>query len=177
MLVCVCVCVCTSYGMKINQSKTKFFVICGSLCDRESLRLDGLVVEPCKQYVYLGSPFMCDRSASSAVKAHARTKMSHVNKFVSFLKKNNDVPFIVKRRIFDAALMSSLLYGCESWLNADLRPVTKLYNLCLKHLLGVRTTNCNEMCYLELGYPPLKDLVRSRQKIFFLEKCGRSVHL
>ena len=95
--VCVCVCVCANYGMKINQSKTKFFVICGSLCDRESLRLDGLVVEPCKQYVYLGSPFMCDRSASSAVKAHARTKMSHVNKFVSFLKKNNDVPFIVKK--------------------------------------------------------------------------------
>lgn len=158
---------CDTYGMKINESKTKFFVICGNQSDRESFELGDFVVEPCEQYVYLGSPFTCDGSVSSSVKAHANTKMAHVNKFVSFLKKNNDVPLIVKKRIFDAALMSTLLYGCESWLNADLRPVVKIYNLCMKQLLGVRGTTCNEMCYVELGYPPLKELVRSKQRKFF----------
>ncbi len=73
-----------------------------------------------------------------------------------FLKKNSDIPFVVKKRIFDAAFMSAILYGCESWLNADLRPVTKLYNLCIKQLLGVRTTSCNDLCYVEFDYPPLR---------------------
>ena len=36
-------------------------------------------------------------------------KLYHVLKFVSFVKKNNDVPFIVKRCVLDADLMSSLL--------------------------------------------------------------------
>ena len=39
--------------------------------------------------------------------------MPHVLKFVSFIKKNNDVPFRVKQEVFDAALMSSLIYGWE----------------------------------------------------------------
>ena len=31
------------------------------------------------------------------------------------------MPFAIKRRIFEACLLSGLLYGCESWLNGDLR--------------------------------------------------------
>ena len=63
--------------------------------------------------------------------------------------------------------MSTILYRCESWLDADLRPVVKLYNWAIKLLLGVRKTTCNDTCYLELGLPPLQDLVRSRQRKFF----------
>ena len=78
---------------------------------------------PCTSYVYLGSPFTSDGSVSSALKLHAKTKMGHVLKFISFVSKNNDIPFVVKRRVFDAALMSALLYGCESWVGADLKPM------------------------------------------------------
>ncbi|MPC91403.1 hypothetical protein E2C01_086438 [Portunus trituberculatus] len=35
------------------------------------------------------------------------------------LGKNSDVPFAVKRRVFDVTFMFTLLYGCESWLGAD----------------------------------------------------------
>ena len=89
--------------------------------------------------------------------------------------KNNDIPFNVKKRIFDAALMSAILYGCESWLNADLRPVAKLYNWGLKLLLGVRRTTSNDICYTELGYPPLQDLVKSRQRKFFSRNIAGTI--
>ena len=158
---------CDTYGMRINVGKTKFFVICGTAHDSRTIELDGLIVEPCTQYVYLGSIFTADGSVSSSVAAHARSRMAHINKFVSFLSKNNDIPFVVKKRVFDAALMSAVLYGCESWLNADLRPIIKLYNWGLKLLLGVRKTTCNDLCYIESGYPPLQDLVRSKQRRFF----------
>ena len=59
------------------------------------------------------------------------TKMCLVLKFDSIVNKNNDIPFVVKRKVFEAALMSSLLYGCDSWLNGDLKPIVKLYSWCL----------------------------------------------
>lgn len=82
--------------------------------------------------VYLGSPFTADGSVSSSVRAHADAKMPHVIKFVSFLNKNNDIPFRVKKRVFEACLVSTILYGCESWLNADLRPIKKAVQLVTK---------------------------------------------
>ncbi len=158
---------CDEYGMRINAEKTKFFVISGGPGDAEPLRVDGLVVQHCTSYTYLGSPFTCDGSVSSSVKVHAQNKLCHVLKFVSFIRKNNDIPFIVKRRLFDAALMSALLYGCESWVCADVKPVAKLYNWAIKELLGVRKTTANLVCYAELGYPSLPDLVRYRQHKFY----------
>ncbi len=158
---------CDDYSMTINMSKTKFFVINGNAEDYEPLRVDGLVVTRCNRYVYLGSPFTADGSVSKDVKEHADTVVKHIIKFTSFLNKNNDIPFIVKRRIFEAAVMSVVLYGCESWLNADLRPIAKLYNWALKSLLSVRGTTCNNLCYAEAGYPPVESLVKSRQRNFF----------
>ena len=145
--------------MIINASKTKFFVIGGSQREAEPLRVGELVISSCISYVYLGSPFASDGSISSAVKLHAKNKLCQVLKFVSFVKKNNDIPFIVKRRVFEAALMSSLLYGCESWVGADLKPIVRLYNWALKHLLGVRKSTPNDVCYAEVGHPSLPDLL------------------
>ncbi len=84
---------------------TIFFVIHGAPKDNEAIHVDGLVVERCTQYVYLGSPFTADGSASSAVRAQAGAKMAHVKKFISFLRKNNDIPFEVKKSVFIACLM------------------------------------------------------------------------
>ena len=44
-----------------------------------------------------------------------------------------------------------------------------LYNMCNKHLLGVRKTTNTNLCLIELGLPPLKALIKHRQKKFF--KC------
>ena len=62
---------------------------------------------------------------------------------------------MVKKNESDAALMSSLIYGCESWMAADMKPMVKLYNWCLKKLLGVRKSNCNDVCYMWNQVTPL----------------------
>ncbi len=86
---------CGTHGMSINMNKTKFFVIHGSASDGEPMKVGGLTVEPCEQYMYLGSPFTADGSTSSAIKVHVHQKMCQVLKFVSFVTKNNDVPFYI----------------------------------------------------------------------------------
>ncbi len=84
------------------QKRLKFFVISGGpgdaqgqinsfgFGDAEPLRVDGLEVQHCTSYTYLGSPFTCDGSVSSVMKVHAQNKLCHVLKFVTFICKNND---------------------------------------------------------------------------------------
>ena len=168
---------CNEYGMKVNNDKTKFFVVNGEAGDKQALCVDGHVIDHCTSYVYLGSCFTCDGSVSTSVKQHATQKISHVLKFVSFVEKNNTVPFIVKRRVFDAALTSSLLYSCESWLSADIKPLIKLYHWALKALLGVRKNTSNLCCYAEIGYLHLKDLLQYRQHKFFHNLLQEKIQL
>ena len=94
-------------------------VISGSDKDVKSLLVNINMVKHCNKYVYLGSPFTSDGSVSPAVKAHATLKMPRMLKFVSFIKKSNDITCVVKKRVFDTTLMSTLLYGCESWMGKD----------------------------------------------------------
>ena len=158
---------CKSHGMIINYSKTKFMVVNGDNEDKEPILYNDMVINYSKQYIYLGSPFTDDGSPSTAIKIHANNKMCHVLKFVSFVKRNNDVPFMVKKRIFDAAVISTILYVSESWLNGDLKPIEKQYKWCIKQLLGVRKTTTNDLCLIELGLPPLSALVKAKQRKFF----------
>ena len=160
-----------------KYEKNNFFAINVRDEDKEALKVDRLTVLWCNRYVYLGSIFTSDGSVSSAIAAHASAKMCQILKFVSFIRKNIDIPFYVKRRIFDAALMSSILYGCESWINGSLRPVEKLYNWGIKQLLGVRMTTCNDLCYAELGVPPLKALVMMKQRKFFKSMWNERQHM
>lgn len=82
---------CDDYGMKINASKTVYFVIHGNMRGIEPFKVGDLTIESCEQYVYLGSPFTCDGSTTSAVKVHASAKMAYVSKFISFLKKTTSL--------------------------------------------------------------------------------------
>ncbi len=102
-------------------------------------------------------------NVSHSVRLHINFKLPFALKPVSFINKSNYVTFTVKCRVFAAALMPALLYGCESWIGVDLKPVTGLKNWCLKQLLGgggeeafhvrnvpvraVRYTLCNRQIY------------------------------
>ena len=72
--------------------------------------------------------------------------------------------------------LSKILYGCESWLNGDLKPISKIYNWALKQMLGVRLTTCNDVCYVESGYTSVQAIIKSKQRKFFVkmhsERCN-----
>ena len=51
---------CSDASMVINESKTKFIVICGDDTDRMPFVLNDITIKNCEQYVYLGSVFTQD---------------------------------------------------------------------------------------------------------------------
>ena len=91
-----------------------------------------------------------------------------MNKLVRFLDKNQNAPFDVKKKVVDACFNTSLLYGCESWLEDKVLPdLEQLYMKGIKSLLGIRSQITADVVLLESGYPSLRALIKSKQKAFF----------
>ena len=72
---------------------------------------------------------------------------------------NTSIPFYLKKQIFDSCLVSSILYGCETWLSDDLKEVNKVYIRMVKVLLGVRESTPTANCLIKLGLRDVNTLV------------------
>ena len=168
---------CREYGMVVNESKTKFMAFNGDDGDRLPFQLGNLSICHCDSYTYLGVIVTADGLAESSLKAHASDKLTQLNKLIIFLAVNHDAPFHIKKKVFDAAFSSAILYSCECWIKVPLRSIESLYNSALKALLGVRPTTCNDVCMIEAGVPAVSALVRSRQAKFFKEVFSTRSHL
>ena len=142
-------------------------VLNGSDADKENIVGDNLVIKLCDSYVYLGVAFTGCGKFQPSLKQHASDKLCHLLKYVSFVDKNVSYPFWVKKKVLDAALLSALTYGCESWMSEDLKAMQPYYMGAIKTLLGVRKTTPNDLCLVETGYPSLKGFVKDKQVKFF----------
>ena len=156
---------CSRSGMVINPDKTRFMVINGEDKDVTTMVVsDELTITNCSSYTYLGCIFTEDGLPESSVKQHLKSKQSHSLKFISFLSKNFDFPFWVKRKVLDSALFSTILYGCEVWLGNRIKVVTATYNASIRNLLGVRSTTATDLCLIEAGFPSLEARVKNTQR-------------
>ena len=131
---------CSQYGMEVNEIKTNLMVINGNPIDRQAFTTAGLTVKPTKLYIYLGSPFTEDGKINTVISTHLKTRTADLNKFRIFSKVNSTMPYQYKKKVLQAAIMSSLLYSCESWFTENLKEMEQLYVAALKSLLGVRET-------------------------------------
>ena len=157
---------CDEYGMIVNEVKTEFMVVNGSPCDREVIVVNGMIVKHCTSYVYLGVIVTENGSATTSLKAHVTEKKKHLNRLLIFLSRNHDAPFFVKRKVFDAAFSTAILYGCESWLNVSLEPVERMYMSAVRSLLDVRQSTPKLTCLLEAGIPSVRAVVKDKQSKF-----------
>ena len=158
---------CESYGMVINQSKTQFMAINGKEEDKKVFKCGSTDIIHCSKYTYLGAIFTADGSGVSSLKEHLKEKKKHLNRLYIFLATNYDAPFQVKKKVFEAAFTSAILYGCESWVDINLKPIKQMYMSGVKALLGVRKTIPESLCLLEAGIPPVESIIHNKQAQFF----------
>ena len=117
--------------------------------------------------MYLGAVFTQDAKIESSLAIHCKDKYKHVLKFFAFVAKNCNFPFWVKKKVFEAAILSAILYSCESWLSNSVKAIGRLYMSLLKSLLGVRISTPNDLCLIELGYPIVKGRIQQVHSRFF----------
>ena len=157
---------CEKYGMIVNDIKTNLMVINGSKKDRENFVVSNVTVKHAVSYVYLGSPFTENGNMNCVIKMHVKTRMKDLNKFKIFCIKNETMPYIYKKKVLEAVIMSSLSYGCETWLSDRAKEVEKLYIGAVKSLLGVRETTRNDAVLIEAGMPNMSEMIRKRTAAF-----------
>jgi hypothetical protein len=153
-------------GMEIHPDKSQFIVI--NSADVAPFFLNGLAIRHTPSYTYLGTP-ISNKSMREQIIEHVTSKQKHVRKYLSFLNRNSDAPFCVKRKVLESALTSAILYSAETWFAKDLSMVRASYLSSVKALLGVRVQTHSDLIYAELGIPAVDCIIRKRQ-LEFLSK-------
>ena len=150
-------------GMDIHPVKSQFLAI--NADDVSPFIIDGVTISNTDSYVYLGTPMM-DAGISKQVEEHLRSKLSHLFKFSSFVRKNADAPYAIKKTVWNSCMQSAVLYSCETWLTQSLSCLSRPYLRSIKELLGVRSQTCTSAVVVETGICEAKALIFSRQKNF-----------
>ena len=157
---------CKKYGMSINDLKKQMMVVNGTKEDRQEFKVYDITVKHTTSYVYPGSPFTESGKIKDVIKLHIKTRTKDLNKLRIFCKKNETMPYIFKKEVLEAMIVSSLLYACETWLGTDFKEVEKLYVSAVKAILGVRETTRNDTSLIEAGMPSIRERIRKRTRAF-----------
>ena len=161
--------------MEVNEIKTKLMVVNGNQKDREEFVSMGLTVKHAESYIYLGSPFTEDGKIQNVIAMHLKTRTADLNKFKIFCKVNVTMPYQYKKKVLQAAIISSLVYSCESWFTDSLKQMEQMYISALKSLLGVRETTRTDVVLLETGMPTLQELIKMRSTAFIKKNVNASI--
>ena len=137
---------------------------------KRPLHLNGKTIDYKDKYKYLGSWFTDDGKSESALKLHEPDQLSSVNKFAIFCHTNTSMPYHYKSLVMEAAVVSSVFYGCETWLMNNTKQATSMYNNMIRCLLGVRVNTSMKMCLIESGKQPAKHVINKRMRSFLTRK-------
>ena len=129
-------------GLTVSLPKTKFMVVGCGVTDEDRLPLpldDGGTVEHVSQFPYSGSLIAesgqsheeVDRRIASASRAFRALKRA--------VFKDSNLPVKTKRSVYNACVMSVLLYGSECWvlLRRDLKRLNSFHHRCVRTVLGI----------------------------------------
>jgi hypothetical protein len=129
-----------SIGLRINAAKTKIFSAGFSRGDILPVSLSGVAIEEVEQFRYLGSTFLPNGQCKHEIDA----RIDAARKAFFVLKKplwsRREISLQTKIKVFQAAIRSILLYGCETWplKIEDERRLMIFDHWCLRIILRVR---------------------------------------
>ena len=161
-------------GLLINQAKTEQFQLnVPPELEKENLLSRGKEIKIVEEFKYLGSYV---RSTEKDIDARIGLAWVAFAKLKSILRASR--PTIeFKMRLFNAACISILLYGCESWLlTEDLRKKLDVFaRNCYRTILNIRQSDdhvSNDDLYSRVKQRPIRDIIRERQ-LRFIGHCLR----
>ena len=125
------------YGMEISGEKSKVVVNSGDNTTVQ-ISMNGQQLEEVMAFKYLRATLTKDGRSTAEIKirlAIATASMAKLNKIWS----SKDVSFSTKIKLYKTLVLSTLLYGCESWtLTADsTKRIQAFENKCYRRMLGI----------------------------------------
>lgn len=105
-----------AYGMEISAEKSKILVSSHKHLPSPNITMNGQMLEEVRDFNYLGSFVSTDGSSTKEIKTRIGIATSAMTRLASIWKSSLQA----KVRLYKSLVLSTLLYGCESWtLTAD----------------------------------------------------------
>ena len=155
----------------VSEKKTKVMIVGGDgSVKRKSLKTGGLELEVVESFILVGSEISGEheRGALSEVKRRRALAAATFKSLLTILWKRREVSVEIKMRIFNACVLSRLLYGAETWVvyAGDLASLEAFQNNCLRRILRLswmeRVTGV-EVRRRCCGQPTIEEILRQRR--------------
>ena len=158
-------------NLMVSEKKTKVMIVGGDgSVKRKSLKTGGLELEVVESFILVGSEISGEheRGALSEVKRRRALAAATFKSLLTILWKRREVSVEIKMRIFNACVLSRLLYGAETWVvyAGDLASLEAFQNNCLRRILRLswmeRVTGV-EVRRRCCGQPTIEEILRQRR--------------
>ncbi|KAK3514603.1 hypothetical protein QTP70_021515 [Hemibagrus guttatus] len=152
------------FGLKINIKKTEVLYQPNSSRTQEvDVRVDGNILNSVPEFTYLGSTVTKDGQIDAEIQRRMAKASASFGRLHQRLWNNHHVSMKVKGKIYRAVVISTLLYGAESW-TVYRRHVKKLHAFMMRHLRSIlKITWIDKMTNKEIldrtGLPSMEDLL------------------
>ena len=151
-------------GLEINKSKTKHIRM--NALSTEAIQLDDDLIEEVNEFTYLGSKLTIDGSCDIEV----QTRISKASQAFGMLRniwKARNISLKTKLRLFKSNVMTTLLYGAESWkMTKTLSHKLEVFQRkCLRRILRIFWPNVinNDDLYERTHTRPIEEEIRKRR--------------
>ena len=128
---------CKEFGLTISIRKTE--VMGQDVPSPPSITIDNQVLEVADHFTYLGSIISSNLSLDSEIDKHIAKAASVMARLSKTVWSNNQLTSNTKLQVYQACVLSTLLYGCESW-TTYARQENRLESFhlhCLRCILGI----------------------------------------
>lgn len=148
-------------GLEINEEKTEVMIF--NLNTTEQVYLDGKPLKLVKNFKYLGSQMESSKVDFEHRRGLALGAFACMNKIWT----SKSIPLSLNVNIFQASVLSILLYGCESWV-IDPKMETEINafaNECYRTFLGIKRRDhvTIQSILSKVKMTPLTNIIRQRQ--------------
>ena len=125
------------FGLKINIKKTEVLYQSNSSRTREEdIMVDGNNLNPVLEFTYLGSTISSDACVDDEIQRRMAKASASFSRLRQRLWNNHHVSMRVKGNIYRAIVLSTLLYGAETW-TVYRRQGKKLHAFMMRHLRSI----------------------------------------
>lgn len=158
---------CNEWKLSINTDKTKIMVMSrGKIRNKPIFNFGPHALEVVDSYKYLGLVFNYDSKFS---KAKSELYDRGCRAMFALLRKARcfNLPIDGQFELFDALVLTVVLYGCEVWSPEGCDILEKLHLRFCKFILSVNKSTSTCMIYGELGRRPIDIIAKTRALSFW----------
>ena len=126
------------WGLTVSLEKTKLMSM-GSPGDNVPIQLENGVIAAVDSFTYLGSNITNDGEVANEVSLRLGKAARAFGCLRSSIFDNRGLSVMIKRGVYRAVVLSSLLYGSETWVvkSPSIRRLEVFHNHCIRVILGV----------------------------------------